>query len=111
MAKQSPAKLKKLAAQAKRAGAERRAQKKTDRESSATKSENSVEPYDSLDGHWRELGLAPLARHALVDVGLIQLSDLRKVSLAGIKEVDGMEANSIRILISEMKKADLTFRK
>ena len=111
MAKPSPAKLKKLAAQARRAGAERRAQKKTERESSATESNVVMDEYEGIDGVWRELGLATPARRALIEDGLIQLSDLRKTSLAGLRELNGMSPNSLRVLISAMKKADLTFRK
>ena len=111
MAKPSPAKLKKLAAQARRAGAERRAQKKTERESSTTESNVVMDEYEGIDGVWRELGLATPARRALIEDGLIQLSDLRKTSLAGLRELNGMSPNSLRVLISAMKKADLTFRK
>ena len=35
----------------------------------------------------------------------------KKVSLAAIKELHGMAPNAIRVLIAEMKKADLSFRK
>ena len=57
------------------------------------------------------MGLASPARRALVDDGLFQLSDLRKTSLAALKELHGMGPNAIRILVAEMKKADLSFRK
>ena len=111
MAKQSPAKIKKLAAQAKRAGAERRAQKKTERESSTTESNAVIDEYEGVDGVWRELGLATPARRALIEDGLFHVSDLRKTSLASLKELPGMTPNALRVLISEMKKLDLTFRK
>lgn len=111
MAKQSPAKLKKLAAQAKREGAARRAQKKTERESSATESDFVIDEYEGIDGVWRELGLATQARRALIEDGLFHISDLRKTSLASLKELNGMTPNALRVLISEMKKTDLTFRK
>jgi len=42
---------------------------------------------------------------------LIELADLRKVSLAAVKELPGMSPNAIRVLVAEMKKADLAFRK
>ncbi|TRZ73043.1 MAG: RNA polymerase [Streptomycetaceae bacterium] len=57
------------------------------------------------------MGLDAPARRALIDDGLFQLSDLRKTSLAALKELDGMGANAIRVLVAEMKKADLSFRK
>jgi len=111
MAKQSPAKTKKLAAEAKRAGAANRAEKKAKKVSAATNSDDTLDAYAAVDGHWREIGLAAPACRALIDDGLFQLSDLRKISLAALKELDGMGANAIRILVAEMKKADLSFRR
>ncbi|MSV83849.1 MAG: hypothetical protein F2925_06270 [Actinobacteria bacterium] len=64
-----------------------------------------------MDSQWREIGLAASARHALIDDGLFSVSDLRKTSLAALKELDGIGPNAIRILVEEMKKADLSFRK
>ncbi len=111
MAKQSPAQIKKLAAEAKRAGAANRAEKKANKESSASNNSDVIDAYEGVDHHWREIGLAAPARRALIDDGLFQLSDLRKVSLAAIKELNGMAPNAIRVLVAEMKKADLSFRK
>jgi hypothetical protein len=111
MAKQSPAKIKKLAAEAKRSGAANRAEKKASKESSVSNNSEILDAYEGVDHHWREIGLAAPARRALIDDGLFQLSDLRKVSLAAIKELHGMGPNAIRLLVAEMKKADLSFRK
>ena len=111
MAKQSPAKIKKLAAEAKRAGTAARAAKKSAKDSAFSNSDALIDAYAAVDGTWREMGLLAPARRALVDDGLFQLSDLRKTSLAAIKELDGIEPNTIRVLVAEMKKADLTFRK
>lgn len=111
MAKQSPAKTKKLAAEAKRSAAARRAEKKVRDKSSTAESDHDLERYEAIDGHWRELGLSAPARRALIDDGLFQLTDLRKTSLAALKELHGMGPNAIRILVTEMKKADLSFRK
>ena len=116
MAKKSPAKIKKEAAEIKRAAAARREEKKLQRLSAQspmdqTNSEVDLEYYASVDQVWRELGLAAPARRALIDDGLFKLSDLRKTSLAAVKELHGMGPNAIRILTAEMKKADLSFRK
>ena len=111
MAKQSPAKIKKLAAEAKRAGVANRAEKKANKESAVSNSSDVIDAYEGVDQFWREIGLAAPARQALIDDGLFQLSDLRKVSLAAIKELHGMAPNAIRVLVAEMKKADLSFRK
>jgi hypothetical protein len=114
MAKKSPAKIKKEAAEIKRAAAVRREEKRLQKLNSQTapmQDEVDLEYYASVDQIWRELGLAAPARRALIDDGLFKLSDLRKTSLAAIKELHGMGPNAIRILTAEMKKADLSFRK
>jgi hypothetical protein len=110
MAKQSAAKTKMLASQAKKAAAERRAEKASNK-STISNSDTELNKYAELDVQWREIGLDASARRALIDDGLFHLSDLRKTSLAALKELDGMGANAIRILVAEMKKADLSFRK
>jgi len=66
--------------------------------------------HDNADGVWKEIGLAGPARRALVDAKLLQVSDLRKVSLDKLKALHGMGPNAIRILVSEMKKRDISFR-
>jgi len=109
MAKQSPARTKMLASQAKRAAAERRAQKAVSN-SVTTASEADNDKYSELEGEWIAIGLAAPARRALIDDGLFTVSDLRKTSLAALKELHGMGPNAIRVLVAEMKKADLSFR-
>ncbi|MEY3218258.1 MAG: hypothetical protein RLY96_721 [Actinomycetota bacterium] len=116
MAKKSPAKIKKEAAEIKRAAAARREEKKNQKLNSqsqcaVTNGEVDLEYYASVDQAWRELGLAAPACRALIDDGLFKLSDLRKTSLAAVKELHGMGPNAIRILTAAMKKADLSFRK
>jgi len=116
MAKKSPAKIKKEAAEIKRAAAARREEKKLQRLNARSEADSSqgdvdLDYYASVDQVWRELGLAAPARRALIDDGLFKLSDLRKTSLAAIKELHGMGPNAIRVLTIEMKKADLSFRK
>jgi len=110
MAKQSAARTKMLAFAAKKAAAERRADK-TARLNPQTHAAAELDKYENLDSQWREIGLAASARHALIDDGLFSVSDLRKTSLAALKELDGIGPNAIRILVEEMKKADLSFRK
>jgi hypothetical protein len=111
MAKKSAAKIKMEAAEIKRVAAARREEKKKQSEVNATNENAELDRYQLLDTAWREIGLAAPARRALVDDGLLELADLRKVSLAAVKELHGMGPNAIRILTSEMKKADLAFRK
>jgi hypothetical protein len=116
MAKKSPAKIKKEAAEIKRAAAARREEKKLQRSNAQLQAESSgididLEYYAWVDQAWVELGLGAPARRALIDDGLFKLSDLRKTSLAAVKELHGMGPNAIRILTTAMKKADLSFRK
>ncbi len=109
MAKASPAKIKKMQGEAKRAAAARKAEKAASR-LALTHGGEELDPYADTDGAWREIGLAAPARRALIDDGLYKVSDLRKVSLAALKELHGMGPNAIRILVSEMKKQDIQFR-
>jgi hypothetical protein len=109
MAKQSPAKTKKLRGEAMRAAAERRAARASSR-CEVTRGEVNLEAYAEVDGAWRELGLAAPARRALIDSGYFKLSDLRKTSLDEVKSLHGMGPNAIRILTAAMKRADLSFR-
>ena len=111
MAKKSAAKIKMEAAEIKRAAAARREEKKLRNTIPVSNDDVDLDYYASVDQAWAEIGLAAPARRALIDDGLFKLSDLRKTSLAAVKELHGMGPNAIRILISEMKKADLSFRK
>jgi hypothetical protein len=110
MAKKSPAKIKKLRGEAMRAAAQRKAEKAQNR-CAVTNGEIDLDAYAAVDGAWRELGLAAPARRALIDEGLYKVSDLRKYSLDAIKDLHGMGPNAIRILITAMKKSDISFRK
>ncbi len=99
-----------LASQAKKAAAANRAAKKAKLERLITMDSSPEDDYFAEDGNWRAIGLAAPARRALIDEGFYQLSDLRKVSLAAIREIQGMGPNAVRILVLEMKKQDLSFR-
>ena len=110
MAKPSPAKVKMLASQAKKAAVARRTLKKAELEIGRMSDSHPKDVYFELDGNWRAIGLAAPARRALVDEGFYQLSDLRKVSIATIKDLHGMGPNAVRILVTEMKKQDFSFR-
>lgn len=109
MTKASPAKIKKLQGEAKRAAAARKAEKAAAR-CPVTRGEVDLDEYAAVDGEWREIGLAAPARRALIDDGLYKVTDLRKVSLAALKELHGMGPNAIRILIAEAKKRDIELR-
>jgi len=111
MAKASRAKIKMTQAKIAREAAARRAAKANSKNSTANNSEVDLDAYAAVDGAWVELGLAAPARRALIDEGLYKVSDLRKYSLDAIKDLHGMGPNAIRILITAMKKSDISFRK
>ena len=110
MAKVSRAKIKMTQAKIAREAAARREAKKVSN-CAVAQGEVDLDAYAAVDGVWVELGLAAPARRALIDEGLYKVSDLRKYSLDAIKDLHGMGPNAIRILISAMKKSDITFRK
>jgi hypothetical protein len=94
-----------------REAADRRAAKSKSRNYSANNSEVDLDAYAAVDGAWVEIGLSAPARRALIDEGLYKVSDLRKYSLDAIKDLHGMGPNAIRILITAMKKSDISFRR
>ena len=110
MAKPSRAKIKMTQAKIAREAAQRR-EAKRDSEYEVNRDEVDLDAYAAVDGAWVELGLSAPARRALIDEGLYKVSDLRKYSLDAIKDLHGMGPNAIRILITAMKKSDISFRK
>jgi len=110
MAKSSRAKIKMTQAKIMREAAARREAKASSSNYTANNSEVDLDAYAAVDSAWVELGLAAPARRALIDEGLYKVSDLRKYSLDAIKDLHGMGPNAIRILISAMKKSDISFR-
>ena len=63
------------------------------------------------DAAWVELGLAAPARRALLNAKIVNLKQLARHKKSDIADLHGMGPNAIRILISEMKKRDISFRK
>ena len=66
--------------------------------------------HDKAEAEWEKIGLDSTARQALVEAKLLKVSDLRKVSLEKLKLLHGIGPNEIRILASEMKSRDISFR-
>ena len=99
MAKQSPAKIKKLRGEAMRAAAARKVERAASR-SEVSQGEVDLDAYAEVDGAWREIGISAPARRALIDEGFYKLSDLRKVSIDMVKELHGVGPNVIRILVN-----------
>ena len=109
MAKPSRAKVKKLQSEAMKAAAQRRAEKAASK-CAVTRGEVDLDAYVEVDQEWVALGISAPARRALIDEGFYALPDLRKASLRALKELHGVGPNAIRILVAEMKKADIQFR-
>jgi len=110
MAKPSRAKIKMTQAKIAREAAQRR-EAKRDSKYALSRDEVDLDAYAAVDGAWLEIGLSAPARRALIDEGLYKVSDLRKYSIDAIKDLHGMGPNAIRILITTMKKSDISFRK
>lgn len=66
--------------------------------------------YEKLDGEWRKIGLTAPARKALVDAKLYKASDLRKITLAELTELEGMSKSSIARIKVIMNAKRISFR-
>ena len=91
--------------------AAQRREAKSQSKYAVSRDEVDLDAYAAVDGAWLEIGLSAPARRALIDEGLYKVSDLRKYSIDAIKALHGMGPNAIRILITAMKKSDISFRK
>jgi uncharacterized protein YdhG (YjbR/CyaY superfamily) len=72
-----------------------------------TRGEVDLAKYTKLDSHWREIGLAAPARRGLVDIGLLNLSDLTKISEKELRGIHGMGPSAIKLIKREMKRSGL----
>lgn len=66
--------------------------------------------YESLDGEWRKIGLTAPARKTLVDAKLYKVSDLRKISLSELTELEGISKSSIARIKVIMNAKKISFR-
>ncbi len=66
--------------------------------------------YENLDGEWRKIGLTAPARKALVDAKLYKVSDLRKISLVELTELEGMSKSSVARIKVIMSAKRISFR-
>lgn len=66
--------------------------------------------YEKLDGEWRKIGLTAPARKALVDAKLYKVSDLRKLTLDELTELEGMSKSSIARIKVIMNAKRISFR-
>ena len=66
--------------------------------------------YEQLDGEWRKIGLSAPARKALVDAKLYKVSDLRKVTLEELIELEGMSKSSVARIKVIMNAKRIDFR-
>ena len=63
-----------------------------------TRGEVDLEWYAQRDEVWREIGLAALARRALVNAGLLTINDLRKIPRSEIVPLHGMGPKALALL-------------
>ncbi len=66
--------------------------------------------YEALDSEWRKIGLTAPARKALVDAKLFKVSDLRKITLTELTELEGMSKSSIARIKVIMNAKRISFR-
>ncbi len=66
--------------------------------------------YEALDSEWRKIGLTAPARKALVDAKLYKVSDLRKITLTELTELEGMSKSSIARIKVIMNAKRISFR-
>ena len=66
--------------------------------------------YETLDSEWRKIGLTAPARKALVDAKLYKVSDLRKITLTELTELEGMSKSSIARIKVIMNAKRISFR-
>lgn len=66
--------------------------------------------YEKLDGEWRKIGLTAPARKALVDAKLYKVSDLRRITLGEMCELEGMSKSSIARINVIMNAKRINFR-
>lgn len=63
-----------------------------------TRGEVDLTWYAERDAEWRSLGLAAPARRALVDAGLLEVSQLATKKAADIARLHGIGKNALRTL-------------
>jgi len=66
--------------------------------------------YEKLDAEWRKIGLTAPARKALVDAKLYKVSDLRRISLDELNELEGISKSSVARIKVIMNAKRISFR-
>ena len=66
--------------------------------------------YEKLDAEWRKIGLTAPARKALVDAKLYKVSDLRRISLGELSELEGISKSSVARIKVIMSAKRISFR-
>jgi hypothetical protein len=67
--------------------------------------------YASLDGVWRDLGLAAPARRALIDAKILTLAALSRRTRAFVCGLHGMGPSALKVLERAMRSEGVTFRR
>lgn len=66
--------------------------------------------YGARDAYWRSIGLAAPARRGLVDNGLLELADLRKLTEQEFHSIHGIGGNAAELVRAVMKSRRVAFR-
>lgn len=77
---------------------------------SVTQGKVNLNKYEKNDGNWRTLGIAAPARRALVDVKIMKLSDLKKITENDFLELHGMGPSAAKTIKKAMKKSNVKFK-
>jgi uncharacterized protein YdhG (YjbR/CyaY superfamily) len=70
----------------------------------------STKKYLLQDNYWKSIGLAAPARRGLVDMNLLVLRDLTKLSEIQLREIHAVGPNATRIIKAELKKKGLKLK-
>jgi len=67
--------------------------------------------YSKLDRYWKSIGVAAPARRGLVDKKILKLSDLKKWTREDFNKIHGMGPTAAQLIMKEMKRNQITFKK
>ena len=70
----------------------------------------NLDKYEKLDGDWKALGIAAPARRALVNVKIMKLSDLKKITENDFLELHGMGPSAAKTIKKAMMKSNVKFK-
>lgn len=75
-----------------------------------TNGEVDLAAYAAKDAEWREIGLAAPARRALIDAGILKLTQLSKHKRENIAALHGVGANAMQKIQVALQEIGLSFK-